>query len=113
MKFTVSSLPSLAVILLLLDGFATLVAGLPKAQWAKQRAKGHARRALAAAMEKRQYANTSLCVIEEALKTTAPKENVWGSLSDEEASSIVHWLFAQSDLNLTVMEDAGNWDNTL
>jgi hypothetical protein len=32
----------------------------------------------------------------------APKANVWSGLTDVEAASVTQWLFAQSDLNLTV-----------
>jgi primary-amine oxidase len=100
-----------STVLLLLTESIGFAAAAPKAPWVKQRAKGQARRALSAAMEKRD--NTTLCAEKEALLTTAPKANVWGGLSGEEASSIVHWLFAQPELNLTKADDAGSWDNTL
>lgn len=102
---------SIVAALALLDGLVTPAAAMPKVPWAKQRAKGQARRALSAAMEKRAVNTT--CDTKEALLTTAPKANVWGSLTGEEASSVVHWLFAQPELNLTIMDDAGSWDNTL
>lgn len=68
--------------------------------------------------------------------TTAPKKNIWISLSDEEAASklnvplirllprgclwesnavllvgVVKFLHTQKDLNLTAAADAGTWDN--
>ncbi|GAB1317381.1 Amine oxidase [Madurella fahalii] len=43
----------------------------------------------------------------------APKANVWGELADYEAAAVVRWLFAQEDLNLTISEDATEWDNTM
>jgi primary-amine oxidase len=51
----------------------------------------------------------------EALATPikAPKSNIWGQLTDDEAASVVAWLFAQKDLNLTISEDAGAWDNSV
>ncbi|KAK0625529.1 copper amine oxidase [Bombardia bombarda] len=45
--------------------------------------------------------------------TTAPKPNPWAQLKDFETASVVEWLFAQEDLNLTISEDAGAWDNTI
>lgn len=44
---------------------------------------------------------------------TAPKENVWGGLTDVEAAGVTAWLFAQAELNLTISEDAGEWDNVM
>lgn len=98
--------------LAILTGSVSPVAARPKVPWAQHRAKGQARRAFAAAQQKRNESEES-CLEREALLTTAPKVNVWGSLTGEEASSVVHWLFAQQELNLTVMEDAGAWDNVL
>lgn len=43
----------------------------------------------------------------------APKPNVWGPLTGEEISSVIEWLFAQEEFNLTVTEKAGPWDNTM
>jgi primary-amine oxidase len=51
----------------------------------------------------------------EALATTitAPYTNVWGELTDAEAASVVSWLFAQPELNLTTTENSTAWDNTV
>lgn len=57
--------------------------------------------------------NTTLCSESAARTVSAPKQNVWGGLTDEEAASVVSWLFAQPDLNLTVSENATEWDNTM
>lgn len=112
MKLSPSS--SIAALAILLVQFLSFTTAAPKAPWVKQRAKGQARRALSAAMEKRDSnSSTPECAEREALLTTAPKTNVWAGLNGEEASSVVHWLFAQEELNLTVMEDASSWDNTL
>jgi len=43
--------------------------------------------------------------------TTAPKQNIWASLSFDEAASVKQFLHDQSFLNLTAVEDAGEWDN--
>ncbi|KAI9375379.1 copper amine oxidase [Aspergillus egyptiacus] len=43
----------------------------------------------------------------------APKENVWYGLTDDETAAVAKWLFDQPELNLTVSEDAGEWDNTI
>jgi primary-amine oxidase len=53
------------------------------------------------------------CVDSNATRITAPHENVWGELDDTEAAAVVQWLFRQSELNLTVSDQAGNWDNTI
>ncbi|GAA5827592.1 hypothetical protein JCM11251_001748 [Rhodosporidiobolus azoricus] len=43
----------------------------------------------------------------------APKKNVWKELSHDEAESVVQFLHKQPELNLTVGEEAGAWDNTI
>lgn len=43
----------------------------------------------------------------------APYTNVWGGLTGEETASIAAWLFSQPQFNLTVTEEAGDWDNSL
>lgn len=48
-----------------------------------------------------------------ATEITAPKENVWNTLDDVDAASVVSWLFAQPEFNLTVSENATSWDNTV
>jgi primary-amine oxidase len=45
--------------------------------------------------------------------TTASKKNIWASLSFDEAASIKQFLHDQASLNLTAVEDAGEWDNTI
>jgi hypothetical protein len=44
---------------------------------------------------------------------TAPKVNVWRSMSGEETAAVVEWLFAREDLNLTLSSEAGSWDNQM
>lgn len=53
------------------------------------------------------------CADELATTITAPKANAWGELADVEIAAVVQWLFAQEDLNLTIREDATDWDNTM
>ena len=53
------------------------------------------------------------CPDTEATAVTAPKSNVWGELNDKDAAAVVAWLFGQSELNLTVTENATAWDNTV
>jgi primary-amine oxidase len=56
---------------------------------------------------------TVACAEALASPITAPKPNIWGQLTDDEAASVVAWLFAQKDLNLTVSENATSWDNSV
>jgi hypothetical protein len=44
---------------------------------------------------------------------TAPKSNVWNSLTDADSTAVTKWLLAQPDLNLTSIEKAGEWDNSV
>lgn len=56
---------------------------------------------------------TPACANAYASEIAAPNENVWGGLTDSEAASVVQWLFAQPELNLTVTANATEWDNTV
>lgn len=57
--------------------------------------------------------NETLCAAASATEITAPKENIWDELDASDAVAVVAWLFAQPEFNLTVSEDAGEWDNTM
>ena len=46
-------------------------------------------------------------------KTTAPYKNIFNSLSNDEAASVIGFLHAQESLNLTKADDAGSWDNSI
>jgi len=48
-----------------------------------------------------------------AKSITAPKQNVWGEITDVDAAAVVAFLFAQPALNLTVSDNATGWDNSL
>lgn len=87
----------------------------PKAAWVRQ---GRARKA-ASKIGRRWSNETSAqptvnsCSDSDYTKTLAPKANVWGGLTDIEAASVTQWLFTQTELNLTVSDDAGEWDNSM
>ncbi|CAD0050799.1 unnamed protein product [Aureobasidium pullulans] len=87
----------------------------PKAAWVRQ---GRARKA--ASKNGRRWLNetstpsiVTSCSESNYTKASAPKVNVWGGLTDIEAASVTQWLFAQPELNLTVSDDAGEWDNSV
>lgn len=46
-------------------------------------------------------------------KTTAPYKNIFKSLSNDEAASVIGFLHAQESLNLTASDEAGSWDNSI
>lgn len=48
-----------------------------------------------------------------APKTCAPKENIWASITNDEAASVIKWLHKHSGLNLTSAENATAWDNKI
>jgi primary-amine oxidase len=92
----------------------------PKSPWVRQgRARKAASQASKSKIGKRFTNETSSepalgsCPDSTYTKTSAPKTNVWGSLTDIEAVSVTRWLFDQPEFNLTVSEDAGEWDNTM
>jgi len=87
----------------------------PKAPWvrngyAKKKLSDQAKRAVGC---KKRSTELPSCSEDLTTKITAPKPNPWAPLSDFETASVVAWLFAQEDLNLTVTADAGSWDNTM
>jgi primary-amine oxidase len=87
---------------------------LPKAPWVEQYARTRGRKHFTSSVVKRNVTeDPEDCVIQSAQITQAPKTNIWGGLSGQEASSVVAWLFGQPELNLTESEKAGNWDNTM
>ncbi|KAK3384889.1 copper amine oxidase [Podospora didyma] len=87
----------------------------PKLPWGrhgagKKKMADHIKRAMAG---ERRANNESACAYTLTTTITAPKPNIWGPLTDVETASVVEWLFAQDDLNLTTTEDATAWDNTI
>ena len=87
----------------------------PKTAWVRQ---SRARKA-ASKIGKRWSNETSAqpavssCSENNYNQVLAPKVNVWGGLTDVEAASVTQWLFAQPEFNLTISDDAGEWDNTM
>ncbi|OAG05511.1 membrane copper amine oxidase [Paraphaeosphaeria sporulosa] len=109
-----------AVPALFLSIVPVLVHGAPapeaKANWVKS-GRGHRVIPHDSRQAKRQYLNTTSPEApgcgDAAPAVTAPIPNVWEGFTDEEAASVVYWLFEQSDLNLTTSEKAGEWDNSV
>lgn len=88
----------------------------PKSAWVRKGGRG--KRQLHAALKqsaevRRDVNETASCTEALAAPIKAPKANIWGQLTNDEAASVVAWLFAQKDLNLTVSDNAGSWDNTV
>ncbi|KAF4554230.1 Copper amine oxidase-like protein 5 [Elsinoe fawcettii] len=119
MKF---SLPLLASSFLLLSSLPEAFARpKPKAPWVRQHMAERAKKTLlkTGVLGRRQANDTynppvgtdGGCATIKT--TTAPADNVWGGLTNDEAASVASWLFSQPDLNLTVQEDAGEWDNSV
>lgn len=112
-----------ATILLTLLSWADLALARPKSEervpthmrWSNQRGKKLARTVVQNMLEGRSHdkSKATTCNTSEANIISAPHDNVWVGLSDQEAVSVVSWLFGQESLNLTAAEDAGEWDNTV
>lgn len=89
----------------------------PKADWvrkgpARKKMSNHIKRAIEGRSHSRR-AEDAPCADVLAKTITAPKPNVWGQLTGEEISSVVEYLFGRPELNLTITDDAGPWDNTM
>lgn len=56
---------------------------------------------------KRNNVISAVNVASTAPTTSAPKANVWASLSNDEAASVINFLHDQPTLNLTAAQDAG------
>ncbi|KAK3690111.1 amine oxidase catalytic domain-containing protein [Podospora appendiculata] len=87
----------------------------PKVPWVR---KGSGRKKMAHNLKRavegeRRATEPETCAQTVTTTITAPKANVWGELIDVETAGVVSWLFAQKDLNLTLTENATNWDNTI
>ncbi|KAF8600307.1 amine oxidase catalytic domain-containing protein [Ceratobasidium sp. AG-I] len=53
------------------------------------------------------------CPADGALRTKAPKTNIWASLTRSETKEVQDWMYRQKGFNLTRMENARMNDNTL
>ncbi|CAL3970449.1 unnamed protein product [Diplocarpon coronariae] len=56
---------------------------------------------------------SQICAAPGAQAIEASHANFWIELSSQETASVAAWLFSQSQYNLTVTADAGEWDNSL
>lgn len=92
----------------------------PKASWVR---KGQGRKAISDVLRgKRDNLRRSVpspanetesCVGTPAAQLSAPKVNVWAELEETDAAAVVAWLFSQPEFNLTITENATEWDNTV
>lgn len=108
---------SLATLGLLVQDSLARPSPEPKAAWVR---KGHGRKAVSNMLKGKRDArlaqrsdNTTSCAGTGATEITAPKSNIWDQLDDVDAASVVSWLFAQPEFNLTVSEDATAWSNSV
>lgn len=109
---------SAILVSLLTNGVASRPSPDPKASWVRTRGKKNLLKNSKRWSNDTTAPTTSAaaapsCVDSNATSITAPKDNIWGGLTDLEASSVVSWLFDQPELNLTISEDAGEWDNSV
>jgi primary-amine oxidase len=112
MKLSNSCFFVATILLSVVHPASTLPNPRPKQPWVKQYAQERAKKAmLKSAGVSRRWTNETQSPCDSAYPITAPKENVWGGLTDVEAAGVASWLFAQTELNLTVSEEAGEWDN--
>jgi primary-amine oxidase len=58
--------------------------------------------------KRNEYTN-AVNVTSTAPTTTAPKDNVWASLTNDEAAAVINFLHEQSALNLTAAADSGEY----
>lgn len=100
------SLPSCLLLVSLAVDVVASPNPLPKSRWVRQ---GRGRKPSTHNLQTRD----AECVENNATHIAAPFQNVWDELSNVEAASVVQWLFQQPELNLTVSDDAGPWDNTI
>jgi primary-amine oxidase len=63
---------------------------------------------------KRTTGGSSCAVVDSAPAVSAPLENIWKGLTNEEVVGLLGWLYDPAQgLNLTLNDDAGAWDNTV
>lgn len=58
--------------------------------------------------KRNEYTN-AVNVTSKAPTTSAPKDNVWASLSNDEAAAVINFLHTQPALNLTASADSGEY----
>lgn len=97
------------LLLCLLNG----VSALPKSSWARERQKKGLIKNLKRWSNSTTPQPASTCPQNPAPSVSAPKQNIFAGLTNWEAASVAQWLFAQPELNLTISDDAGEWDNSI
>jgi len=108
---------------LLLSSLApgVLAAPSPKSDWVrkgpggsggyfKKKVHDHIKRAIDGG---KRAAELPSCAETTTTTITAPKENPWAPLTNEETAAVVKWLFDQAELNLTVTANATSWENSI
>lgn len=112
MKLTIPSTVGLVSFSLLLGSLISDVLAHPspdpKASWVRK-----ARGRKNFSRDPNAHTRSTACVDSNATKITAPYKNVWDELDDTDAAAVVQWLFQQPELNLTVSDQAGSWDNAI
>lgn len=82
----------------------------PKAAWVRG---ARSRLAKNSHIVAKRYLNESTCAQIGPKAVQPAKDNIWAGLTDDEAAGVTQWLFHQQDLNLTLSDAAGEWDNTV
>ncbi|KAL7413894.1 copper amine oxidase [Mrakia frigida] len=102
MRFSSTSF-AVATLLSVSSTFARPSPKVPGVRWPKQagNSQHHRREVLNITSE---TASSSL---------TAPYENIFISLTNDEAAAVISFLHNQTELNLTASADAGEWDNAI
>ncbi|KAG8532817.1 uncharacterized protein KY384_002695 [Bacidia gigantensis] len=66
-----------------------------------------------ASLAQRQASSATGCGASGQLTVKAPSSNIFASLSDDDAASVITFLHAQPSLNLTAAATATSWDNKI
>ena len=85
----------------------------PKSSWVRQGGRRPKNSVNPAAESGRNLQTRSACIDANATTVKAPFQNVWNELSNEEAAGVVKWLFQHPEFNLTMSDEAGEWDNAI
>lgn len=111
MRFLVRAL---CACLLASSGLPTLATASrpPASSWGPSR-RGHPELQQGASLHSLRQAGASTCAERTPNDFQAPKANIWHGLTVEEATAVTRWLFEQRELNLTAVENATSWDNTI
>ncbi|EJT99165.1 copper amine oxidase [Dacryopinax primogenitus] len=109
--------PTRLVCTLLAASLAIPASASPKAPWVKGPGKRPVTRREAAINQSRRdqpWNETDSCGTGVSNYTVkAPKKNIWLGLTEAEVAGITEFVHNQKSLNLTAVENATNWDNSL